>query len=228
MITRRKRLPQSFLASLPEIVDAILRLLPAKTLRVTSCVNRMWLEISKRLLQERSRCVVNYYDKSFISTNEVDELLDNISVNPHVVILFSQRESWQLRRDRDARRVEERHLARTLNILKRRIPQNCILLGCTTERILIDQQVQSTGNRIILHKRQGNGLIVLPRVEGVDFHHVYLRQPKPSRGQSWAELFGLESSTPVKLVILTALSHSRDYLPHLAAGNVRNRRKIKL
>ena len=218
MITRRKRLSESFLASLPEMVDAILRFLPAKTLRITSCVNRLWFDISKRLLNERSRCVIKYYDKSSISTNEVDELMDNTWVNPNVLILFNQRESWQLRRDRDVRRTEERHLARTLNILSRRIPKKCLLLGCTTERILLEQQLPTAGNRAILHKRQGNGLIILPEVEGVDYHQAYLRQAKPGRGQSWVEYFGLDASIPVKLVILTALSHSRDFIPHIAAG----------
>lgn len=219
MITRRKKVPESFLGSLPEMVDAILHLLPAKTLRTTSCVNKMWFDISKRLLNERSRCVIKFYDKSFISTNEVEELMDNSWVNPSVVILFNQRESWQLRRDRDARRTEERHLARTLNILSRRIPKQCLLLGCTTERILLDQQLPIAGNRAIVHKRQGNGLIILPELDGVHYHNVYLRQPKPARGQSWAEYFGLDASTPVKLVIVTALSHSRDFIPHIAAGN---------
>lgn len=218
MSGRRNRPSQSFLASLPEIVESILRRLPAKTLRITCCVNRMWFEISYRLLEQRSRGVVKYYEHSLITTDEIQELFSNLLVNPKVVILLSQRESWLLRRDPDAKRVEERHLARTLHVLNRFKPTNSLLLGCTTERVLIEEKDAPNDHYRLSHKRQGHGILFLPRVEGVDYHHVYVRQSKPSRGQTWAELFELDESTPVKLVLIMTLSHSRDYIPHIAAG----------
>jgi len=217
-MTRRKHGPQSFLASLPEIIEAILRRLPAKTLRMTCRVNRMWYQISYRLLEQRSHSVVKYYEHSLITTKEVEELFDELCINPKVVILFSQRESWLLRRDPDAKRIEERHLARTLHVLNKNKPANCLLLGCTTERVIVDVEEQDTNDHRLSHKRQGHGMLLLPRVEGVDYHHVYIRQSKPSRGQTWADFFDLDQSTPVKLVLIMTLTHSRDFIPHIAAG----------
>jgi len=212
----RKRRSQSFLASLPEIVESILRRLPAKTLRITCCVNRMWFEISYRILRQRAKGIVKYYDSSLIDSEDIEELFENILISPQVVILFSQRESWLLRGNPDAKRVEERHLARTLHVLEKFKPDDCLLLGCTTERVIIEERnLNTTG---LSHKRHGHGMVVLPRVEGVGYHHVYIRQSKPSRGQTWPELFELDASTPVKLVIIITLAHSREYMPHIAAG----------
>lgn len=220
MSGRRKRRSESFFASLPELVDSILRRLPAKTLRVTCCVNRMWSEVSYQILQQRSKGVVRYYDQSLVIAEEVERLFNTLLVNPKVVILFSQRESWLLRRDPDAKRSEERQLARTLHVLDKFKPDDCLLLGCTTERVLIEEK--DINDTRLAHKRHGHGILVLPRLEGVDYHHVYVRQSKPSRGQTWPELFELHPSTPVKLVIITTLSHSRDYIPHIAAGRRHN------
>ncbi|XP_001630194.3 uncharacterized protein LOC5509735 [Nematostella vectensis] len=105
-----------------------------------------------------------------------------------------------------------------LRMFNSRLPPDCCLIGCTTERILSRENDESTGNPGLEHKRSGHSLVFLPYMEGVSYRHVYIRHTKLAHGQTWAELFGIEQGTPVKLALVTALAHSRDYIPHVAAA----------
>ena len=68
------------------------------------------------------------------------------------------------------------------------------------------------------HLKTGHAFMCAPHMPGVDYHHVYLRTPRPPLESGWCDMFDLPADSPVKLVILIALSASRDFIPFIAAG----------
>lgn len=209
---------QSFFAHLPEIVQMILSHLPARDLRRTAVVNRMWRNISLHLLSSRSNWTLHYFEDKELDGEQVQDLLENMSAEPGAVILFSYKEIWLSQRDFQRRRLEERQLTRSVRTLHSRLPGNCVLVGCTTERIIVPLPTDPSPGQTLEHCQTGHAFVCLPHMSGVTFHQVFLSKCRPSSSIPWPEMFDLPQQTPVKLVILFALSASRNFLPNLAAG----------
>lgn len=210
---------QPFVPYVPEIVDMILQYLPARELRTTARVNTMWRTISLRILTSRTTWTVHYLADKLITGNEIDNVIENMHTEPRLVIQLSHREIWFTRREPRRRRTEERQLVRSVFNLFSKLPPGCATLGCTTERIVFQQPIDEFTPDQMLHLKSGHAFMCAPYMPGVEYHHVYLRTPRPPPASSWCEMFDLPASTPVKLVILIALSASRDFIPFIAAGN---------
>lgn len=211
---------QPFVPCVPEIVDMILRNLPAKELRTTARVNTMWRNISMRILHSRTNWTVHYLADKLITGNEIDTVIENMHTEPRLVIQLSHREIWFTRREPRRRRNEERQLVRSVFNLFSKLPPGCVTLGCTTERIVFQRPVDKFTPDQILHLKSGHAFMCAPNMPGVEYHHVYLRTARPPPASGWCEMFDLPADKPVKLVILIALSASRDFIPFIAAGNV--------
>ena len=196
----------------------ILQYLPARELRTTARVNTMWRTISLRILTSRTTWNVHYLADKLITRNEIDNVIENMHTEPRLVIQLSHREIWFTRREPRRRRNEERQLVRSVFNLFSKLPPGCATLGCTTERIVFQQPIDEFTPDQMLHLKSGHAFMCAPYMPGVEYHHVYLRTPRPPPASDWCEMFDLPASTPVKLVILIALSASRDFIPFIAAG----------
>lgn len=209
---------QSFLPYVPEMVDMILRYLPAKELRTTARVCRMWRNISTRILHSRTTWTVHHLADKLITGSEIDDVFENMFTEPRMVIQLSHREIWFTRREPRRRRNEERQLVRSVFNLFAKLPPGCVTIGCTTERIVFQQPTDEFTPNLIHHIKTGHAFICAPHMPGVCYHHVYLRTPRPPPASDWCDMFDLPAHTPVKLVVLIALSASRDFIPFLASG----------
>ena len=218
---------ESVFSYLPEVVGMILRFLPARELRTTARVNRTWRDVSVRLLLSRMEWKAHYLEDKLITGNEIDDVIENIYSEPRMVIHLSHREIWFTRRDPRRRRNEERQLVRSVYNLFSKLPPGCVTLGCTTERILFQKPMDDLGPNHIHHLKAGHAFLCAPSMPGVKYHHVYLRTPRPPPGGDWPDMFELAADSPVKLVIMIALSASRDFIPFLAAGTA-NKNKFCL
>lgn len=210
-----------FILCVPEILDMILQYLPARELRTTARVNILWRNISMRILHSRTSWSIYYLADKLITGNEIDTIIENMYTEPRLVIHLSHREIWFTRREPRRRRNEERQLVRSVFNLYSKLPPGCVTLGCTTERIVFQQPIDEFTPDRMLHLKAGHAFMCAPYMPGVKYHHVYLRTPKPPSASNWCAMFDLPADTPVKLVILIALSASRDFIPFIAAGNVR-------
>ena len=202
----------------PEILDMILRHLPARELRSTARVNSLWRNISLRILHSRTNWNITYLADKLITGNEIDDMVESMHTEPQLVIQLSHREIWFTRREPRRRRTEERQLVRSVFNLFSKLPPGCVTLGCTTERIVFQQQIDDFTSDQILHLKSGHAFMCAPRMPGVEYHHVYLRTPRPPPSSNWSQMFDIPANSPVKLVILIALSASRDFIPFIAAG----------
>ena len=196
----------------------ILRYLPARDLRTTARVNTVWRNVSLRILHSRTTWSINYLADKLITGNEMDSMIENMHTEPRLVMQLSHREIWFTRREPRRRRTEERQLVRSVYNLFSKLPPGCVTLGCTTERIVFQQRVDEFTPDQILHLKSGHAFLCAPYMPGVEYHHVYIRTPRPPASSSWSEMFDVSATTPVKLVILIALSASRDFIPFIAAG----------
>lgn len=211
---------RSFLPYVPEMVDMILRYLPAKELRTAARVSRLWRNISIRILHSRTTWTVHYLADKLITGNEIDNVIENMYTEPRMVIQLSHREIWFTRREPRRRRNEERQLVRSVFHLFSKLPPGCVTLGCTTERIVFQQPMDESTPNHIHHFKTGHAFLCAPHMPGVHYHHVYLRTPRPPPASDWCDMFDLPADTPVKLVVLIALSASRDFIPFIASGNM--------
>ena len=212
----------SYLSHLAEIVEMILRNLSAKNLRRVAGVNQMWRAISSRLLAGRTGWTVHYTEERHLSKEQMINSAETLFAEPQVVILFSHKETWRSGfRSVTPRPAElnERRLARSVRTLHSCLPRNCILVGCSTERIIVPHPLGSEPAVKLNHREAGHAFACIPRMAGVSFHAASVLTARPPASASWPELFGVAPHTPVRLVILFALSVSRDFFPSLAAGS---------
>lgn len=128
---------ENFIAFLPEIIESVLRNLPAKTLHITARVNRAWHLVSRRLLSMRSKCTISRFEHHTIYGEELEQVFGEMFSPPRVTVLFSHREVWNARRNNQIRSAEDRRVEISVNNAFQMSPTKCKMVGCSTERIII-------------------------------------------------------------------------------------------
>ena len=133
---------EHYIAYLPEIIEAVLCNLSAKCLYTTAQVNRSWHLVSRHLLRTRNSWAISRFEHHTIYSDEVERFFDEAYSDTRVTMLFSHREVWSARRDSQMRTVEERRVERSVNNVHRMSPRSCVMVGCSTERIIVQYPPQ--------------------------------------------------------------------------------------
>ena len=128
---------EHFFAHLPEIIEAVLGHVSAKTLHTTAKVNRAWRLVSRRLLSMRSTCTINRFEHHTIYSEELEDIYNEVFSSPRVTVLFTHREVWNSRRNNQIRSAEDRRVEISVNNVHQMSPTRCKMIGCSTERIII-------------------------------------------------------------------------------------------
>lgn len=214
--TSRGRKKTTGFACIPELVFEILNTLPARVLITCAQVNRLWYHVAISILRRRVCCSTFFLSNRHIEHDHAKKFSLSLYSKPRVVFLFSYEDIWLSRRDKSRRRNHDRQLVKSVRHLFDELPENCQLLGCTTEKLIYHTADDfSTGP---VHKKRGHVVMSFPEVEGVRYHTVHMRHLRYHR-RDWSRLFRFNVRYPIKLAIVLALPQSRDMISCVAAGN---------
>jgi hypothetical protein len=205
----------SIIACIPELVYEVLNILPARVLYTCTQVNRLWYHVATSVLRKRVSCSTIFVQDRIIEHSDAREYCESLYSKPRVVFLFTYDDIWLTRRDKPRRRGLERQLVKSVRHLYDELPDECQLLGCTTEKLIYNlPESFPTGP---VHKKRGHVAISFPEVSGVKYHTVHVRHLR-HHSRDWSRLFRFAVNHPVKLAIILALPHSRDMIAHIASG----------
>ena len=218
-IMSTRRLPAAF-AQIPEIVYQIFDDLPARGLHTCAQVNRLWYYVASAILRRRVTCSTVFVQERVIERVDALDYCGSLYTKPSVVMLFTYEDIWLTRRDKPRRRDVERQLIKSVRHLYDELPENCQLLGCTTEKLIYHLPENFSAGPV--HKKKGHVAVTLPEVHGVRYHTVHVRNLR-YHTRDWSRLFRLPPSLEVKLAIVFALPHSRDMIAHIASGKFADR-----
>lgn len=213
MSTRRRR-PAAF-AQIPEIVYQILEALPARGLYTCARVNRLWYHVASSVLRRRVTCSTVFVQERAIEREDARDYCGALYTKPSVVMLFTYEDIWLARRDKPRRRGVERELIKSVRHFYDELPENCQLLGCTTEKLIYNLPANFAVGPV--HKKKGHVAVTLPEVQGVRYHTIHVRHLR-HHTRDWSRLFRLPADLEVKLAIVIALPHSREMIAHIASG----------
>lgn len=211
------RLVPAAFARIPEIVYHILKDLPALCLHTCAQVNRLWYHVASSILRRRTGCSTVFVQERVIERDDAKEYCGSLCTKPNIVLLFTYEDIWLTRRNKPRGRGVERQLIKSVRHLYDELPENCQLLGCTTEKLIYHLPGDSSIGPI--HKKKGHVAITLPEVKGVSYHTVHVRHLR-YHTHDWARLFRLPVELQVKLAIVLALPHSRDMISYIASGKL--------
>ena len=200
---------------IPELVYEVLNILPARVLYTCTQVNRLWYHVALSILRKRVSCSMHYVQYRNIEEATAEEYCGKLYAKPSVVFLFTYEDIWQRRRDRPQRRGLERQMVKSVRHLYDELPENCQLLGCTTEKLIYHLPENFPLGPV--HKKKGHVAISFPEASGVSYHTVHVRHLR-YHSRDWSRLFRPAVEQPVKLVLVLALPHSRDMIAHIASG----------
>lgn len=203
---------------IPELVYEVLNVLPARVLHTCTQVNRLWYHVASSILRKRLSCSATFLHERNIDHADAKEYCGSLYAKPRVVFLFTHEDIWVTRRDKPRRRGLERQLVKSVRHLYDELPEDCQLLGCTTEKLIYHLPENSPAGPV--HKKRGHVAISFPEVSGVKYHTVHVRHLR-YHSRDWSRLFRFAVNHPVKLAIVLALPHSRDMIAHIAAGMLR-------
>lgn len=205
----------STIACIPELVNEVLNILPARVLNTCTQVNRLWYHVASSILRKRVSCCTIFVQQRNMEHADAKEYCANLWAKPGVVFLFTYEDIWLARRDRPRRRGLERQLVKSVRHLYDELPENCQLLGCTSEKLIYHLPEDfSTGP---VHKKKGHVITSFPEVSGVRYQTVHVRHLR-YHSRDWSRIFRFPVNHPVKLAIVLALPHSRDMIAHIASG----------
>ncbi len=209
----------SIIACIPELVYEVLTILPARVLYTCTQVNRLWYHVATSVLRKRVSCSATFVQERSIENANAKDYCGGLYSKPKVVFLFTYEDVWLTRRDKPRRRGLERQLVKSVRHLYDELPDDCQLLGCTTEKLIYHLPENfPTGPE---HKKRGHVAVSFPEVSGVNYHTVHVRHLR-YHSRDWSRLFRFAVNHPVKLAIILALPHSRDMIAHIALGTSNN------
>lgn len=212
--TSSDHLPTS-IACIPELVYEVLDVLPARSLCTCKQVNRLWYHVASSVLRKRISCSTIFVQERCIEYSDAEAYCRSLYSKPSVVFLFTYEDVWLSRRDKPRRRGIERQLVKSVRHLHDKLPEDCQLLGCTTEKLIYHIPENFPPGPV--HKKRGHVAISFPEVAGVKYHTVHVRHLR-YHNRDWSRLFRFAVNLPVKLAIVLALPHSRDMIAHIASG----------
>lgn len=216
MSSSRRGIPAAF-ARIPEIVYQVLEDLPARVLYTCTQVNRLWYHVASSLLRRRVSCSTVFVQERVIERDDAKEYCGSLYAKPSIVLLFTYEDIWLTRRDKPRRRGVERQLIKSVRHLYDELPENCQLLGCTTEKLIYHLPENFLMGPV--HKKKGHVAVSLPQVKGVSYHTVHVRHLR-HHTRDWSRLFRLPVDLQVKLAVVLALPHSRDMIACIASGEL--------
>ena len=205
----------SNIVCIPELVYEFLKILPARVLHTCTQVNRLWYHVAKSILRRRVSCSMIFVQERNIGLINAKEYCEGLYSKPRVVFLFTYEDIWLTRRDKPRRRGLERQLVKSVRHLHDKLPKECQLLGCTTEKLIYHLPGNLPPGPV--HKKRGHVAISFPEVKGVKYHTVHVRHLR-HHSRDWSRFFRFPVNHPVKLAIILALPHSRDMICHIASG----------
>ena len=205
----------SVIACIPELVYEVLSILPARVLYTCTQVNRLWYHVARSVLRKRVSCSAVFVHERNIEHSNAKEYCESLYSTPRVVFLFSYEDIWLNRRDKPRRRGLERQLVKSIRHLYDELPEDCQVLGCTTEKLIYHLPENFPSGPV--HKKRGHVAISFPEVSGVKYHTVHVRHLR-YHSRDWSRLFRFAVNHPVKLAIILALPQSRDMIAHIASG----------
>ena len=205
----------SVIACIPELVYEVLSILPARVLYTCTQVNRLWYHVARSVLRKRVSCSTVFVHERNIEQYDAKEYCEGLYSTPRVIFLFSYEDIWLNRRDKPRRRGLERQLVKSIRHLYDELPEDCQVLGCTTEKLIYHLPENFPSGP--MHKKRGHVAISFPEVSGVKYHTVHVRHLR-YHSRDWSRLFRFAVNHPVKLAIILALPHSRDMIAHIASG----------
>lgn len=208
------RRPAAF-TQIPEIVYQIFQALPARGLYTCAQVNRLWYHAASAILRRRVTCSTVFVQECVIERDDAREYCGSLHAKPSIVMLFTYEDIWLTRRDKPRRRGVERQLIKSVRHFHDELPENCKLLGCTTEKLIYHLPENFSAGPV--HKKKGHVVVTLPEVQGVQYHTVHVRHLR-YHTRDWSRLFRLQPDMEVKLAIVLALPHSRDMIAYIASG----------
>ncbi|CAH1797292.1 unnamed protein product [Owenia fusiformis] len=169
----------NILNDLSEIIEDVLRKLPAKSLNTCSRVCKRWHDSVKRIKKRRQQFSWIHYEESMATNikDEIDSVLQNMSSEPGTALIFCSNalQMEQIKTTPEEHVGQEAHQTRArskkvtvLDYIKSQLPQQCRVATSVTAGV-----VSTTFDNTKCSESETDGsltCLLLPKIPGLDIY----------------------------------------------------------
>ncbi|XP_074662150.1 F-box only protein 22-like [Tubulanus polymorphus] len=183
----------NLLVDLPEISEYVLKKLPMKSLNTCARVCKSWNEQVKRIKKHRKQpswfmSTIPYHLEDFgkLFHEQFSKAVQNLSSEPNIAMFFCCTPVFEKpvavpssvvkpnHRRNSTQRATKLYKQNVMDYVKTMLPDECMLLGLTTEGIIGTTPDNSIS--VEMESADAGSILLLPKTDAVEFYPIHLYQ----------------------------------------------------